>query len=122
MIPRDKINDCLKEMMQFIRDFLKAKGGYDNGYTTYVHGSINPLHHSGGEFKFKLPSHLLENLTMLEYAKICHKLQKDLDEISSKYGGLDDNQTIKIYEIYQEDGCFKMGITYSVSHEFKMNW
>ena len=42
----DKANDCLLEVSRLIRDFLLCNGGLDNGYETWMEGTVCKNTHS----------------------------------------------------------------------------
>ena len=101
-----------KEFTAVLRKFLKEQGGYENGFETYVGGTIRPKSYS---YMYWMTPRSCE-LTFKERQKLGAVLYDQLYEICEKYNEFD----IRLEEIPREHGVYETRIMKIVERTFRL--
>jgi len=81
----EKINmkkDIIKEIGNYVKEFLKENGGMDNGYCTTVQGECD-VTSEFSDLEFYTPQ--TEKLTFIEHKELCDDLTNEIVKILKKY-------------------------------------
>lgn len=92
---KSNVTQCLVEVSRFLSDFLKKEGGWENGYRTYVGGTVSVDYDGSLVWMTPLAE---EELTDKGRERRGKQLYKNVQKIMAKYG------VDRLYIRYKETG------------------